>query len=457
MSAQRRPSTPTGGRKAGSRNGGGRSTSGRKGPRGQQRSLGRRVLKWGLLAGLGAVVLGVLGFAFVYATTDIPDPNEEFQAQTTFVYYENGKNELGRFAEQNRVSIPLAETPQHLQDAVIAAENRTFWEDRGIDPKGILRAAFSNATSESTQGASTITQQYVKLLYLSQERTLERKVKEAFLSLKIHNQKSKEEILQGYLNTIYFGRGAYGVQAAAQAFFQKDATDLDVRESAALAAILNRPGSFDPAEGPEARDRLRERYEYVLEGMVDMGALDAEVGERAARKLPKFPEIEVGDSLGGPKGFLLALVKSELRDLGFTDAEIEGGGLRVTTTFNAKMQRAAVQAVRQERPREQAQGVKIGLAAVQPGTGQLKAMFGGPDYVKDQRNWALTGRQPGSTFKPFALAAGLTSGISLFDTFEGNTYVFPDGSEVNNEGGAQYGPVTCSPRRRTRSTPPTWT
>ncbi|HEU4513020.1 MAG TPA: transglycosylase domain-containing protein [Nocardioidaceae bacterium] len=434
MSAQRKPSTPPGGRRSTAKKGGG----GKKAPK---QSLGRRILKWGLVTGFVGLVLGVLGFAYVYAATDIPDPNEEFQAQTTFVYYEDGKSELGRFAEQNRVSIPLSEMPQHVQDAVIAAENRSFWEDRGIDPKGILRAAFSNATSESTQGASTITQQYVKILYLSQERTLTRKVKEAFLSLKIHNEKSKEEILQGYLNTIYFGRGAYGIQAAAQAFFEKDAKDLSVREGAALAAILNRPGSFDPADGREAKQRLEERYRYVLSGMVDMGVLDPEAGEKAAEKLPKFPEIDVQDSLGGPKGFLLSLVESELRELEFTDAEIEGGGLQVTTTFTKKMQRAAVAAVKQERPRENAKGVNIGLAAVEPGTGELKAMYGGADYVEDQRNWALTGRQPGSTFKPFALAAGLLNDISLFDVFDGNTLSLPGDIEVNNEGGQQYGPV----------------
>ena len=439
MSAQRKPNAPAGGRRAGGRSGGGRSAGSNRRP--SQKSAGRRILRWGLLTGLVGLVLAVLGFAYVYAATDIPDPNEEFQAQTTFVYWQNGKSEMGRFAEQNRVSIPLAEVPQHVQDAVIAAENRSFWEDRGIDPKGILRAAFSNATSESTQGASTITQQYVKILYLSQERTLERKVKEAFLSLKIHNQKSKEEILQGYLNTIYFGRGAYGIQAAAQAFFEKDAKNLTLREGAALAAILNRPGSFDPAEGKEARRRLKDRYEYVLRGMAEMGVVDADAAQKAARRLPKFPEIRVTQSLGGPKGFLLSVVKRELREKGFTDAQIEGGGLRVTTTFSRKMQRAAVAAVKQERPRENAQGVNIGLAAVHPGTGQLKAMYGGPDYVKDQRNWALTGRQPGSTFKPFALAAGLMNDVSLFDTFEGNVYTFPDGTEVNNEGGTYYGPV----------------
>ncbi|HEX6877703.1 MAG TPA: transglycosylase domain-containing protein [Nocardioidaceae bacterium] len=404
-------------------------------------------MNWLLIAGFAGLVVGALGFAYVYAATDIPDPNEDFEAQTSFVYYANGKTELGRFATQNRQSIPLAEVPQHVQDAVVAAEDRTFWENRGIDPKGILRAAFSNASGGSTQGASTITQQYVKVFYLSQERTYSRKIKEAFLSLKIHNQRSKKEILQGYLNTIYFGRGAYGIQAAAQAYFNEDAKDLTVKQGAVLASVLNAPGYFDPAEGADAKERLFQRYQYVLKGMASMGTLDRSVAERSALRLPKFPKIKVQDSLGGPKGFLLSLVKSKLRELAesgqgnFTDSDIEGGGLRVVTTFSPKMQRAAVQAVKQERPRENAKGVNIGLAAVEPGSGALKAMYGGPDYVKNQRNWALTGRQPGSTFKPFALAAGLMNGFSLFDNFEGNVYKFPDGREVHNEGDEKFGPV----------------
>ncbi len=428
MSAQRKAGTPTGHR---------RPPAGKKAPRRQ--GLGRRILKWLFIAGFAGLVIGALGFAYVYAATDIPDPNEDFEAQTTFVYYDNGKKELGQFATQNRQNVPLSEVPQHVQDAMIAAEDRTFWENKGIDPKGILRAAFSNATSSSTQGASTITQQYVKVLYLSQERTMTRKFKEAFLSLKLHNQRSKEEILQGYLNTIYFGRGAYGVQAAAQAYFHKDVKDLSVREGAVLASVLNAPGYFDPAEGKDAKERLFGRYQYVLKGMADMHALNAADAEKAAAKLPKFPKVSVQDSLGGPKGYLLALVKDKLRELDFSDAEIEGGGLRVTTTFSPKMQRAAVQAVKEERPTENAKGVNIGLAAVEPGTGALKAMYGGRDYVKSQRNWATTGRQPGSTFKPFALAAGLMNDFSLFDTFEGDVYKFPDGREVHNEGGHKFG------------------
>src|SRR5689334_2268140 len=180
-------------------------------------------------------------FYFAYRATEIPDPNEAFQAQATKVYYAGGKTELGSFALQNRESIPLADIPQSMQDAVVAAEDRSFWTNKGIDPKGILRAAFSNAKGGATQGASTITQQYVKILYLTQERTLKRKVKEAFLSLKIQQQQSKSQILEGYLNTIYFGRGAYGVQAAAYAYFNKPAKRLNNAQSAVLAAVLNSP------------------------------------------------------------------------------------------------------------------------------------------------------------------------------------------------------------------------
>ena len=191
---------------------------------------------------------------------DIPDPNSDFEAQTTTVYYSDGKHVLGRFALQNRQSIPLSEMPQSIQDAVISAEDRSFYTNSGLDYKGIVRAAWNNLRSDAVeQGASTITQQYVKILYLTQERTYKRKVREAFLAVKLQNQLSKDEILEGYLNTIYFGRGAYGIEAAAQAFFDKHAKDLTVAESAVLASVLNSPSALDPANGKDARERAARR------------------------------------------------------------------------------------------------------------------------------------------------------------------------------------------------------
>ena len=219
----------------------------------QARRPGRwkRVLGWIVVAGL-AMILALMGiFYFTYKKTQIPDPNSAFEAQSTYVYYSGGHSRIGQFADQNRESIPLADIPQSMQNAAIAAEDRTFYTNSGIDPKGILRAAFSNAKGNATQGASTITQQYVKILYLSQERTLSRKIKEAFLSLKVQQEKSKDAILEGYLNTIYFGRGAYGVQAAADAYFDKPAKKLTV------PGVGDARGGAELAELPLARPRRR--------------------------------------------------------------------------------------------------------------------------------------------------------------------------------------------------------
>src|SRR4051794_30650961 len=290
-----------------------------RGGRRPPRSLPRRLLKWFGFPVLAFFLLGAAAFAVGYTTTDIPDPNRDFQTQTTFVYYADGKHEIGHFADQNRTSIPLSDVPQHVQDAVVAAEDRTFYTNKGIDPKGILRAAFSNARGNATQGASTITQQYVKVFYLSQERTLSRKVKEAFLSLKLQRQQSKDEILQGYLNTIYFGRGAYGVQAASRAYFDKDARRLTVAEGAVLASVLNSPTALDPAGGAAARARLLGRYQYVLSGMASAGDLPSAQADRLSTKLPRFATVRSQNQYGGQRGHVLTLVRRQLLARGFTD------------------------------------------------------------------------------------------------------------------------------------------
>ena len=396
----------------------------------------RKAAKWLAIVGLSGALVVAAGLVVLYNMTDIPDPNKDFQTQTSFVYYSDGKSDLGKFATQNRESISLKEMPQSIQDAVVAAENRTFWTDKGIDPKGILRAAFSNASGGSTQGASTITQQYVKVLYLSQERSYTRKAKEAILSLKMQRTLSKSRILEGYLNTIYFGRGAYGVQAAAQAYFNTDAKHLTLAQSAVLASVLNNPTYFDPAHGKASREALTERYHYVLRGMASAGTISAAKADKASKHLPKFPKIKAQSQYGGQKGHMLSLVKTELHGLGFSDEQIDGGGLRVTTTFTKKAMDAAEQGVAEGRPAGFGdKELHVAVASVEPGTGALRGFYGGQDYLKSQLNWAVAGGMVGSTFKPITLATALANGYSLKDTFEGDSpYEFPDGLQVRNEG-----------------------
>jgi membrane peptidoglycan carboxypeptidase len=423
-------------------------TKGKPGKKGKKTPLTRKQKAkkaglWLLVVGLVGALLAAGSFAVLYNTIEIPDPNEEFQTETSFVYFDGGKEQLGSFAVQDRESISLEEIPDDLENAVIAAENRTFWTDTGIDPKGILRAAFSNASGNATQGASTITQQYVKILYLTQERSLTRKAKEAILSLKIKRKMSKSEILAGYLNTIYFGRGAYGVQAAARAYFDKPAKALNLRQSAVLASVLNNPTRFDPANGQAAREALLGRFQFVLNGMVEMGEADPAQADKASQRLPKFPEIEARSAYGDQKGHMLTLVRKELNRLGFSDEDIDGKGLRITTTFTQKAMDAAKQGVFEARP----EGFKdkqlhVGVASVEPGTGALRGFYGGQDYLQSQLNWAVAGGQAGSILKPFALAAGIKAGYSLKDTFDGNSPIEIGDTEFENQGNDSFGPVS---------------
>jgi membrane peptidoglycan carboxypeptidase len=402
----------------------------------------------GKAAAIFALVMALIGSAAVivsYNMISIPSANAAFQAESSFVYYAGGKKELGRFqaGDQNRDALSMDEMPALVKDAAVAAEDRSFYENNGIDMKGIARTLFTNATTGSAGGASTITQQYVKNLYLTQERTYSRKVKEAVISLKISRQQSKDEILTGYLNTVYFGRGAYGVQAAAKTYFRKSAKDLNIKEAAALTAILNNPNGFDPEKAGQdsGGTELLGRYQYVLNGMAALKAqnkalsdYDEATIEKAKEALPKFPKPKADSRLGGQKGHALTLVKTELKSLKdengnqlFTEEEIDSKGLKVTTTLSAKAMKAAERAVKDVRPEDKKavsekhpeDELHVGAATVDVKTGALKGFYGGQDYLDSQINWAASGGMAGSTMKPFTLAAALEAGYSLKDTWTG--------------------------------------
>lgn len=400
-----------------------------------------RALRWLLFLGVLGTAAGALLVAVLYVTIEIPDPNADFQTETTNVYYSDGKTKIGSFATQDRERLEYEQIPEIMRDAVVAAEDRTFWDNRGLDFKGIVRAARNNATSgQITGGGSTITQQYVKILYLNQERSYTRKVKEAILSVKIHNQLTKQEILEGYLNTIYYGNGSYGVEVASQNYFGKPAAKLNVGQAAFLATVINNPSYFDPyAEGAE--ERVLPRFNYVLDGMVQRGSITQEEADKFHGRFPKFKKQKANQRFGGPKGHLLAVVKDQLRKEGFLDSEIDGGGFRVVTTFDKDKQEAAVDAVKQVRP-EGLDELNTAVVSVQPGSGAVRAMYGGPDYVKNQLNWATLRTQPGSTFKAFAVVAALENGYSLQTRLNGNAPFKIGDATIENQGdagGKSYG------------------
>jgi len=204
----------------------------------------RRTL-WAILL---LVALGTTVLAILLARTEVPTPNDLATSEATVVYYADGKNEIGRLGESTRRSVPLTDIPIDVQQAVLAAEDRNFYNHGGISPLGITRAAINNITGGNTQGGSTITQQYAKIAFLTQDRTWTRKVNEALLAFKLETVISKEQILEDYLNTIYFGRNANGIEAASIAYFGVPVNELDFTQGAVLASVIKSPSGLSPEE-----------------------------------------------------------------------------------------------------------------------------------------------------------------------------------------------------------------
>ena len=414
---------------------------------GKKRNPWLRALIWfvSIMLSLGVVAVGAIAVA--YSMVKLPDPNSDFQTNTSFVYYNDGKSRIGSFQVQNRQSIDYDKIPEDVKNAIVAAENRTFWTDPGISVTGLFRATLglvglAPADATATGGGSTITQQYIKVMYLTQDKTFTRKAKEILLAAKIGREVSKEQILGGYLNTVYFGRGTYGIEAASQAFFKIPSSKLGLAQSVALAAIVNSPGNLDPAAGKQEAADLLERYQYTLNSMVDMGQITSSQRSEIYNKLPKFPKITNDSRKGGPKGFLLSMVEKELLANGFTEEQVNGGGLKVVTTFDADAQDAAVASAQKNTlaaaagDKKAARKLHAGLASIDNATGGIVALYGGPDFLKSQWNWANNPRPTGSTFKTYALAAALRNGWTLNDRLNGNSFTpRGDSAPVRNAGG----------------------
>ncbi|MFI6285664.1 transglycosylase domain-containing protein [Streptomyces sp. NPDC051018] len=401
-------------------------------PRRNKDGWRRWVPSWKLVTGLSLAFLGsLMGAATIaYAMVEVPDPNKTAEAQNNVYYWDDGTQMAATGGEINRQNIGIEKIPKHMQNAVKSAENKSFETDSGIDPMGISRALLNMAKGGQTQGGSTITQQYVKNAVLGdQSQTPSRKLKELFISIKVGTEVDKSQIMAGYLNTSYYGRGAYGIQAAARTYFGKDAKDLDVSESAFLTTLLKGATYYDPAGSvaidpaatPEANlERVTKRWSWVLDEMVNDGHLDKAERDRFTAP-PRTEPVVKGAKLGGQIGYLVDLAKSSVLSTGRITADaLALGGYEIHTTFNKKKVdklEASIEKIYKKhidpkkRPKTDTH-VQFGGASVEPGTGKIVAVYGGTDATKHFTNNANnTGAQVGSTFKPFVLAAAMTHGV----------------------------------------------
>ena len=414
------------------------------------RSRLRRILRWALWLAIPAVAVAagtVIGL--IYAFARVPLPTEVPTAQTIVFLDATGNQEIGTLsAQENRRVVSLDKIPETTRRAVLAAEDRDFYEHGAISWRGLARATAANLLRRRiSEGGSTITQQYVKNAFpgVGRDRTLFRKLKEAVLAVKLERKFSKDKILEFYLNTVYFGRGAYGVDAAARTYFSVPGKrrvtvgDLKADQSALLAGVIRSPDFYGRREHAAS---AKVRRDFVLQAMVDRGWLTAKDGRAAmARKLGVSWAAKRQGIANSKAPFFLEKVRQYL--VGRYGAEaVNLGGLRVKTTLDMNLQKLANDTVTRTL-NDPAHDPKAALVSIDPRSGAVRAMYGGRSFKSRQFNYATNStRQAGSTMKPFVLAQALNDGISVNSVYPGPAQLIVDGEDFKNYGDANYGPMT---------------
>ncbi|PKR43588.1 transglycosylase domain-containing protein [Streptomyces sp. EAG2] len=413
-------------------------------------------------------LLGMLGFVGLYLAVDVPEGNADAKRQSNVYKYADG-SQITHTGSVNREIVGLDRIPKDVQRTFVAAENKTFYTDGGIDLKGTARGLINTISGKGKQGGSTITQQYVKNYYLTSDQTVSRKVKELVIALKVDQRMSKDDILAGYINTSYYGRGAHGIQAAAQSYYGVDADDLTVSQGAYLAALLQAPSQYDWAVASDRGKQLvKERWRYVLNNMVDQGWLDKATA--AEQKFPVPDEPKPAPGLAGQKGYLVNAANNALRKQLMAEGasaeeaqtSVEAGGWTMTLNIDKKKQRELERSVDSSlndkldpKARKVDARVQTGAASVDPRNGKVLALYGGRDYLEHQlSNATRRDYQAASTFKPLILASALENDAKTQDgqsitagtVYDGTSERPLEGSPTPyappNEDDVDYGPVT---------------
>ncbi|MGQ4386546.1 transglycosylase domain-containing protein [Streptomyces sp. SAS_270] len=433
----------------------------------------RWVPSWRQWLGAWVASLGLVGclLTLAYAMTDIPDNLNTYATQQDNVYFYADGTPMARTGWVRRQAMPLKDIPKDVRYAVLAAENESFYSDPGISVKGLTRALWRTVGEGDTQGGSTITQQYVKNVYLNQNRSVSRKFTEAMIAIKLDEHMSKDRILEGYLNTSWFGRGTYGIQRAAQAYYGKDVSKLNVSEAAFLASLLKGAGLYDPTLSQANHARAVERWKWILDRMVKTGKLSAT--ERA--KYTQFPEpvkqSQTNDT-GHQSDYLVELAATYAKKAGnISDQQFDLGGYQIYTTFDKRREEALTDAVTKARAKAQkddktkAKSAHYGGASV-ASDGRILAVYGGPDHRKQGFNESNAATVPaGTAFLPLVYAAGLEFGAhkerggaattvtpqSLYNGDDGVPVTTPEGPywdrsgkkvAAHNDGGKSWGTIS---------------
>jgi membrane peptidoglycan carboxypeptidase len=389
----------------------------------------------------GFVVLAAVGVAYAYSKTPIPDVQTSVMQQASKVYFSDGKTQVGQFGSTNRIILTYNQIPVVLRNAVVAAEDKNFWHEGGISPTGILRAAYYDLTSSggNLQGGSTITQQLVRNYYegIGTTQTLSRKIKEIFVAEKLAQSKSKEWILQQYLNTVLLGGHVYGVGAAAQFYFglaPNQLSKITAAQAAMIAAMIQSPNGYSPdPKAGAAYQGLVFRWKYVLQNMESTGTLSPQAYAQAVRKFPTVVK-PVNLTWGGYRGYIMQAVQNELQTTyHYSLQRINTGGLHIVTTFNKNlmnrlyatvrsadtlMRRCTPPAILSSAAPATCKGlpkwVRAGAVLEDVKTGAILAMYSGQNYNKSQYDNALQSRnQVGSSFKTYVLATAVDQGMNV--------------------------------------------